>query len=132
MWSSLLPAPRLGALFALAFLALEGGCSDDPADPIVLAGDAPQNAAGSGPGGTDDPGDLCTPCGSRVDCAAGESCVEIDRNSDRFCSRSCGDATSDPADPSRRCPTGYVCAEVYNLSSPACVPDSGQCTSVIP
>ena len=118
------PIGRLAlGVLAAAALASASACSDDPVDPIVRLTDAPQGTAGSGPGG--DLGDLCAPCDSRLDCAPGESCVELERGGERFCSRTCGDGT-------RRCPQDYVCTEVFNLTSLACVPETGECTSVIP
>lgn len=111
------------SLLVAAVLLGAPACSDDPVDPIVLLTDSPQGTGGAGPGG--DPGDLCTPCDSRMDCDPGEVCVELERGGEHFCSRSCGDGA-------HRCPDGYVCTDVYNLSSLACVPETGECTSVIP
>ncbi len=116
------PLRRLGfAALTAAAAALSSACSDDPADPIVRL-DSQPGTAGNGPG--DPPGDLCAPCDSRTDCAPGDVCVELERGGDHFCSRTCGD--------SHRCPTDYVCTDVYNQSSSACVPQSGVCMAVIP
>lgn len=118
------PLRRL-ALALLAVIAAAGAsaCSDDPVDPIVRLTDAPQGTAGTGPGGN--LGDLCAPCDSRADCDVGESCVELERGGERFCSHTCGDGM-------HRCPDDYICTDVYNLSSLACVPETGECTAVIP
>jgi hypothetical protein len=106
-------------------LALPTGCGDDFADPIVRVSDAPVGGNGGGPGVVGgDTGDLCFPCAARSDCASGEACVALSRGDDRFCSRACGNGNG-------RCPSGYSCSDVSNLSSPACVPEAGNCGGVV-
>jgi len=101
------------------------GCGDDVADPIVrLASDGGLGTGGGGRTGLD-AGDLCTPCSSRYDCDEQESCVQLTRGGYRFCSHACGYGNG-------RCPSGYVCGDVYNLSSAECVPEIGDCGHVIP
>lgn len=106
--------------------ALALGCGDDVADPIVrLASDGGLSTGGSGGRAGQDAGDLCTPCSSRYDCDEQESCVQLTRGGYRFCSHACGYGVG-------RCPSGYVCADVYNLSSLECVPEVGDCGHGIP
>ena len=117
------------AAAALLSQALALGCGDDMADPIVrLAADGGLSTGGTGGAGGRsglDAGDLCTPCSSRYDCDEQESCVQLTRGGYRFCSHACGYGIG-------RCPSGYVCADVYNLSSAECVPEGGDCAHGIP
>jgi hypothetical protein len=114
----------LGVACALLAFGSAMGCGDDFADPIVRA--AP--AADAGGLGVDDDGDvhgdLCSPCASHSDCQAGETCVALSRGDDRFCSRACG--MGNP-----HCPQGYMCTAVNNMSAPQCVPQAGDCNSVV-
>jgi hypothetical protein len=118
-------------LAAAALLAptLALGCGDDAADPIIrLSSDGGLSTGGvDGAGGRTvlDAGDLCTPCSSHYDCAEQESCVQLTRGGYRFCSHACGYGNG-------RCPSGYVCGDVYNLSSAECVPEVGDCGHAIP
>ena len=112
-------ALALGLLAALGGLA---GCGDADANPIVRA--VPAADAGFDAAGPGDPGDLCAPCGSRADCDSDESCVELSRGGERFCSHACGGGNG-------RCPPGYVCSDVYNVVSLECVPDTGACDGVV-
>jgi len=113
------------------------GCGDNAADPIVRATDTPSGGGGGGGGGGNDgsggsggrsPGntwDLCAPCSSRADCNDMESCVQLSRGSSHFCSHACGNGNG-------RCPSGYLCTDVYNVSSMECVPEMGACDQVVP
>jgi len=104
------------------------GCGEDAADPIVRIAPTANDAGGNdgnGGRGNQDPGDLCAPCSSRSDCNDMESCVQLSRGSSHFCSHTCGNGNG-------RCPSGYVCSDVYNVSSPECVPESGDCNRVVP
>ncbi|HWZ89693.1 MAG TPA: hypothetical protein VNW92_12605 [Polyangiaceae bacterium] len=121
---SLCWASRLLGVCACAFAASSlAACGDDMADPIVRAQNS-DGSSGNGGQSNGDPGDLCAPCSTRYDCNAMESCVELSRGGDRFCSPECGDGNI-------RCPQGYVCSDVYNLSSLHCVPDTGDCNQVV-
>lgn len=114
------------AAAALLVPTLALGCGDDVADPIVrLTSDGGPSAGGDGGRTGLDAGDLCTPCSSRYDCDEQESCVQLTRGGYRFCSHACGYGDG-------RCPSGYVCGDVYNLSSAECVPEVGDCGHGIP
>jgi hypothetical protein len=111
-------------LFGLV-LAAASGCGDNQADPIVRVGQGGNDAAGNGGKGGSGPGDLCAPCGSRSDCGDNETCLQFVHNGDKFCSQPCGNGNG-------RCPAGYGCENVNNLSSMQCVPQNGDCTFVLP
>jgi hypothetical protein len=104
------------------------GCGDTSADPIVSAAGTANGGGGndgSGGRGTGNGGDLCAPCGSRFDCNDMESCVQLSRGTSHFCSHACGNGNG-------RCPSGYLCTDVYNVSSMMCVPETGDCQQVVP
>jgi len=110
----------LGVWFGLRALT---ACGDANADPIVLT--LPSYDAGLGGTGPGNPeSDLCAPCASRADCDSDESCVELSRGGERFCSRSCSDIDD-------LCPSGYSCSDVYNVPSLECVPDTGTCQNLV-
>lgn len=105
----------------MLLIGAAAACGDDVADPIVRVAQAPTGIGGRGDG---DVGDLCAPCGSRSDCEPTESCVQLTRGSDRFCTRECGGANP-------RCPQDYLCSDVPNVLSFECVPQAGDCAHVV-
>jgi hypothetical protein len=113
----------LAVACALGSLGAAAGCGDDFADPIVRAAPA-AGGAGVAVDGGNSTGDLCMSCNSRSDCHQNETCIALSHGGDHFCSRACG--MGNP-----HCPNGYTCNDVNNVSSPQCVPETGDCQSVV-